>query len=565
MNLKIVKKQTDMKKNILIIAILLSSLFVAHGQEKGVHLAISGNYGCNVFNYKLDNKSHSNYPASGGTGLALQYFFTENWGISFGLECFSYNGRATYSNNWQRDSKHYTVEHLLEGRPIMLPNGQTTILNEDYTLRLSVQNWTERQHGYVLNIPLLAQYQTKWGAKEMIGMYWAAGFKFQIPVSEQTFSVEEGALQVIKYYPAYGLAVGTDNNAPTHGAGITDDYDFGSRYNGTMKFKGLSMALCGELGMLFSFSRRVDFGVGAYLDYGFLNVKLRDAHATGNLMMPNTNDNKEIDPHALDDAQKVGDGLTYNGLLQSAAVNRVNLLAFGAKATLRIKLTKLDEQGEESMTDREWLKQQMEEDRKQCEQQAEEDRAFYKGLLQALADSIAKVSKSWDPNNPGSPNNPNYIYPVWYTPDYQSDPAIKNKAGLGSNNEGPNNPTAVERNQNKVKQIVADMTESLYFDLAKFDLRDNSIELLNRKVALMKKYPNMTMMLVGHTCDLGSNILNNELSYNRCLMARNYMALKGIRPSRIDIVPLGKHHPDYPNNSEANRELNRRVDFIIVE
>jgi len=81
----------------------------------------------------------------------------------------------------------------------------------------------------------------------------------------------------------------------------------------------------------------------------------------------------------------------------------------------------------------------------------------------------------------------------------------------------------------------------------------------------MKKYPAMTVALVGHTCDLGSNVLNDELSQNRCISARNYMIRKGIRASRIDIVPMGKHHPDYPNNSEANRELNRRVDFMTVE
>ena len=48
-----------MKRNILIIAILLSSLFMAHGQEKGFHLALSGNYGYNTFHYMLENKRHA--------------------------------------------------------------------------------------------------------------------------------------------------------------------------------------------------------------------------------------------------------------------------------------------------------------------------------------------------------------------------------------------------------------------------------------------------------------------------------------------------------------------------
>jgi outer membrane protein OmpA-like peptidoglycan-associated protein len=569
MNLTIVKKQKDMKKSILIIVTLLSSLFAVYGQEKGIHLAISGNFGCNTFSYKLDKNIHSKYPHGWGTGLAAQYFFTKNWGLSLGLEWFSYNGRAVYSNSWQRDPKRYATDHMIEGHQIASSEGAT--FGEDYTLRLSVQKWTERQHGYVLNIPLMAQYQTKWGRKEMIGMYWAAGIKFQIPIMDQTYSIEEGALQVIKYYPNHLLTVGDKYNVPTLGLGTTDEYDFGNRYDGTMKLKGFSAAASGELGMLFNFSRRVDFAVGVYIDYGFVNIKLRDAHKSGNLIMPNVDANKDVDPAALDDAREIGDGLLYNGFLQSSAVNKVNLLAFGGKATLRIKLDKMGEKGEEQMSDREWMKAQAEDTKKQ----AESDRNFYKGLLQALADTIVVVNKTdrmatgeWNPENLYSPNNPNnkgYAYPAWYTPDYLNDPDFKDNAGMGSGNEGPNNPAAVKRNQEKVKQVVSDVTESIHFDKSKYDLRDQSIEVLERKIALMKKYPNLTMALIGHTCDLGSNSINDELSQNRCISARNYMIRKGIKASRIDIVPMGKHHPDYPNNTEANRELNRRVDFIVVE
>jgi outer membrane protein OmpA-like peptidoglycan-associated protein len=581
MKLKIVKKQTDMKKNILIITILLSSLFVSYGQEKGFYLALSGNYGHNTFNYTLDNKAHSRYPNGWGAGLAAQYFFTKNWGLSLGFEWFSYNGRATYSNDWQRNPKHYATEHMIDELGITVRERdeqgdivQRCYTNVDYTLRLSIKDWQERQHGYVINIPLMVQYQTKWGRKQMVGMYWAAGLKFQIPVLKQTYSVYEGDLQVLAYYPNHDLLLGEPYNLENHALGTADEETYKERFDGTMKIKGFSVAACGELGLLFSFSRRVDMGIGLYVDYGFLNMKKRDAHPSGNLIMPNVDDNKEIDPHALDEAMikgQIGDGLLYNGLLQSHAVNKMNLFAFGGKATLRIKLGKLSDRSEEEMSDREFMKALADSAREQQQRQAEEDRAFYKGLLQALADTISKPcpdAGEWNPDSPYSPNNPNnpnYNYPAWYTPDYLNDPVYKNKAGMSSKDEGPNNPNAIERNQNKVKQIVAEMTESIYFDLDKYDLKDKSIEVLDRKIAQMKKYPSMTIALVGHTCDLGNNPHNDELSYNRCISARNYMIRKGIRASRIDIVPMGKHHPDYPNNNETNRERNRRVDFMTVE
>jgi len=568
-----------MKKNILIIAILLSSIIVAYGQEKGFYLGISGNLGSNAFNYKLDNNTHSGYPLGWGAGIDGRYYWNKHWGISLGFEWFSYNGRngykdgelRRYSNSWQKDS-HYATE-MVNGNPITAPNG-TSLKDADYTLLIALKDWQESQHGYVINIPIMVQYQTKWGRKEQVGMYAAAGLKLQIPVLKPTYKVEEGALQVLAYYPDYDLTLGDPYDMNNHGLGIVDEQTYKDRFNGEMKIKGFSVAASGELGMLFSFSRRVDLAVGAYLDYGFINMKLRDAHASGKLIMPTTDEDNNIDPHALDNIsqiQEVGDGLQYNGFFQSSTVSKINLFAFGGRATLRIKLDKLSDRSEEEMSDREVMKSIAEDQKKQADQ----DREFYKGLLQALADTIVDAVKpdpltagEWNPDNrysPNNPDNPNYAYPIWYTPDYLNDPAYKGKTGLGAEDEGPNNPAAVERNQNKIKQIVADMTESIYFDLDKYDLREKSIEVLDRKIAQMKKYPNMTIALVGHTCNLGTNPHNDELSQNRCISARNYMIRKGVRASRIDVVPMGKHHPDYPNNSEANRELNRRVDFMTVE
>jgi outer membrane protein OmpA-like peptidoglycan-associated protein len=205
------------------------------------------------------------------------------------------------------------------------------------------------------------------------------------------------------------------------------------------------------------------------------------------------------------------------------------------------------------------------------EELAEQDRLFYRSLIDTLLSSMkpydSLANSEWSPDNqysPNNPNNPNYAYPVWYTPDYLNNPIYKGDVGLGVEDEGPNNPESVKRNNDILNMISEWMTESIYFDLGKYELRDLSIAVLDRKVAMMNRYPRLSMALIGHTCDLGGNTLNDELSYNRCIAARNYMIRKGVKASRIDIVPMGKHHPDYPNNTEVNRELNRRVDFIIV-
>jgi peptidoglycan-associated lipoprotein len=101
-----------------------------------------------------------------------------------------------------------------------------------------------------------------------------------------------------------------------------------------------------------------------------------------------------------------------------------------------------------------------------------------------------------------------------------------------------------------------------------YDLEDGSRKGgigLDRKVALMKKYPQAVITVIGHTCDKGNSGYNDILSYNRAETARVYLIKSGINDSRIISVPMGMKNPTYTNILEHNRELNRRVDFIIAK
>ena len=55
---------------------------------------------------------------------------------------------------------------------------------------------------------------------------------------------------------------------------------------------------------------------------------------------------------------------------------------------------------------------------------------------------------------------------------------------------------------------------------------------------------------------------NLALSENRALSVKNYFISKGIPPVRLESKGYGETRPLSPNNSEASRALNRRVEFI---
>jgi outer membrane protein OmpA-like peptidoglycan-associated protein len=105
----------------------------------------------------------------------------------------------------------------------------------------------------------------------------------------------------------------------------------------------------------------------------------------------------------------------------------------------------------------------------------------------------------------------------------------------------------------------------IYFDFDKYALTPTSIATLNRAVAFLKKNPTYGFILLGHT-DLKGNVdYNIKLSKNRVYAANNYMAAKGIDPTRFKLEYYGKSHPAKSGLTEDDGRLNRRVEFILTK
>ena len=70
--------------------------------------------------------------------------------------------------------------------------------------------------------------------------------------------------------------------------------------------------------------------------------------------------------------------------------------------------------------------------------------------------------------------------------------------------------------------------------------------------------------LVGFTCDIGANEINQQLSEDRATEVKKYLMSKGIQEYRIKAEGRGKQTPAVTNDSEDNRQLNRRVEMVIL-
>lgn len=106
---------------------------------------------------------------------------------------------------------------------------------------------------------------------------------------------------------------------------------------------------------------------------------------------------------------------------------------------------------------------------------------------------------------------------------------------------------------------------NILFDQGKADIKEEARPELNRILELLQSQPTMDIELSGHTSSEGDAALNRSLSYKRVNACKRYLLDKGIDPGRIIAVGYGPDRPVAPNDTEANRTLNRRVEMRVMK
>ena len=89
--------------------------------------------------------------------------------------------------------------------------------------------------------------------------------------------------------------------------------------------------------------------------------------------------------------------------------------------------------------------------------------------------------------------------------------------------------------------------------------RDN----MRRFAASLAKYPNTRTLIVGHTDSRGSTSYNEGLSERRAYATASFLAGEGIDRARITTAGRGENEPIATNDTDAGRQLNRRVEVAI--
>ena len=114
------------------------------------------------------------------------------------------------------------------------------------------------------------------------------------------------------------------------------------------------------------------------------------------------------------------------------------------------------------------------------------------------------------------------------------------------------------------KEIKSFVLHDIYFATGKTTILDSSEPALNELHQFLLARPDQRIRIVGHTDNVGSDRSNQILSEGRCKEVRQAMIDRGISPDRIKTEGRGERDPIVPNDSEDHRQMNRRVEIVLL-
>ncbi len=114
-----------------------------------------------------------------------------------------------------------------------------------------------------------------------------------------------------------------------------------------------------------------------------------------------------------------------------------------------------------------------------------------------------------------------------------------------------------------IRTEVDYVLNNIFFDSGKADLKSESFTELDKLLLLLETNPKIKVEISGHTDNVGKDTENLALSQKRAEAVVNYMINKGIKSDRIKGVGYGETRPIANNDTEENRQFNRRIEMKI--
>ncbi len=486
-----------MKKQLFLIGLILAC-FTGYSQEiddamvtksdsmvvdsichSRVTVLFGGGFTNNFYN-RFDGIKYSKiHPSVHSIELGYAYFFDRHWGIGLGVGLQRQSARANMNFNgvipdaadqpyYNEFSQHYT----------------------NYDLRYETKNLIERQTIWAVEVPLTAQFHHFFDGKN--GLFASLGVRGYFPIYNRS-KVVDGSLVTTGWDEYYHLYY-THEYCVNHGF---DEYTVEG--NGSAKLR-CSVDLEANFGGLFRINNKVDFYVGLFCNYGFLDIlpKAENRHSfvepTDNAYQFDYNgllgSNADILYDQTTIANYVGDQDGQTNLLKENLIGNFKWhnLQVGVKFGFSISpCGKVDESARKK---------------------------YYKKMTEAAQKYLDDTCSACDKNT-------EYIYIVPMCP------------------ESTENGNELSPEQKKeVKELAEDLEKiKILFDLDKDVPKINECgDYIDKAAKKLNSNSDVILVIEAYTCKLGPEEHNRDLAKRRAeSIKRLFVEEKGCSPDQLEL------------------------------
>ncbi len=160
----------------------------------------------------------------------------------------------------------------------------------------------------------------------------------------------------------------------------------------------------------------------------------------------------------------------------------------------------------------------------------------------------------------GTFTNPTDRQTIWTAP--QTEGPVQLTVAVADGKGGTANAT-VTIQVVRPKPVVQLTFEDVYFDFDRSTLRPEALRLLDDAVTKLQAEPSRTIVIEGHTCNIGTAEYNLALGDRRAASVRDYLTSRGVPANRLTTRSYGEERPKFDNAREETRRLNRRAALVV--
>ena len=103
------------------------------------------------------------------------------------------------------------------------------------------------------------------------------------------------------------------------------------------------------------------------------------------------------------------------------------------------------------------------------------------------------------------------------------------------------------------------------FEFNKASLTKDSERILHRALNALRASPDLNVLIVGHTDNVGSAAYNKKLSMRRAQTVKSWLVKNGISAKRLTVAGKGFDEPIDDNTTDEGRANNRRMEFRVLK